>query len=108
MKPKVAFYNLSGCSGCILTILNCEDSLLDIFNGGEVVSFLMAQSGNIEKEQDIAFLDGSVTTDEQEEFLLELRPRTKKIVCLGVCSSYGGVQAMENEKGTWTDRKSVV
>ncbi|MEO0075081.1 MAG: NADH:ubiquinone oxidoreductase [candidate division WOR-3 bacterium] len=103
-KSKVAFYNLSGCSGCLLTILNCEDSLLDIFNAADVVSFLMAQSNNVEKEQDIAFLDGSVTTDEQEEFLHELRPRTKKIVCLGNCSCYGGVQAMENEKGTWARR----
>lgn len=104
IKPKVAFYNLSGCSGCLLTILNCEDSLLDIFNGGEIVSFLMAQSNNTEKEQDFAFLDGSVTTDEQEEFLHALRPRTKKIVCLGNCSCYGGVQAMENDKGTWPAR----
>ena len=103
-KPKVGFYDLSGCSGCLLTIINCEDAILDIFNGGEVVSFLMAQSNNIEKDLDIAFIDGSVTTDEQEEFLKALRLRTKKIVCLGVCSSYGGVQAMENEKNTWQKR----
>lgn len=116
-KPKLGFYNLSGCSGCLLTILNCEDSLLDIFHSGEIVSFLMAQSNNIDispnrgsdikdvkRSLDIAFIDGSVTTDEQEEFLHDLRARTKKIVCLGVCSSYGGVQAMENEKGTWLKR----
>ncbi|MEO0072314.1 MAG: NADH:ubiquinone oxidoreductase [candidate division WOR-3 bacterium] len=103
-KLKVAFYNLSGCSGCLLSIINCEDSLLDIFNAANVVSFLMAQSNNREEEQDLAFLDGSVTTDEQEEFLLHLRPRTKKVVALGTCACYGGVQAMENAKGTFERR----
>jgi sulfhydrogenase subunit delta len=103
-KPKAGFYNLSGCSGCLLTILNCEDQILDIFGGANIVSFLMANRGNIEKDLDVAFIDGSVTTDEQEEFVKELRLRTKKIVCLGVCSCYGGVQAMENEKNTWPAR----
>lgn len=103
-RPKVGFYNFSGCAGCLLTILNCEDTLLDIFNGGEVVSFLMAKSDNTEKELDIAFLDGSITTNEQEEFLIDIRARTKKIVCLGICSSYGGVQAMEYGKNTWQKR----
>ncbi|MEO0083328.1 MAG: NADH:ubiquinone oxidoreductase [candidate division WOR-3 bacterium] len=107
-KPKVGFYNFSGCAGCLLTILNCEDALLDIFNAGEVVSFLMAKSDNVETELDIAFIDGSITTNEQEEFLINLRNRTKKLVCLGVCSCYGGLQAMEYERKTWAKRLKKV
>lgn len=103
-KLKVGFYNFSGCAGCLLTIINCEDNLLDIFNAAEVVSFLMAKSDNLEKDLDIAFIDGSITTNEQEEFLKELRARTKKLVCLGSCSCYGGLQAMESGKGNWQKR----
>ncbi|MEO0094256.1 MAG: NADH:ubiquinone oxidoreductase [candidate division WOR-3 bacterium] len=103
-KPLVGFYNFSGCSGCLLTILNCEDDLLDIFAAGEVVSFLMANRGNIEKNLDIAFIDGSVTTKDQQEFLLDLRSRTKKLVALGTCACYGGLQAMETGKSSFASR----
>jgi sulfhydrogenase subunit delta len=107
-KPKVAFYNFSGCSGCLLTILNCEDSILDIFNAGQVVSFLMASRGNVEKEQDLAFVDGSVTTREQAEFIEDIRSRTKTLVALGVCACYGGVQAMETGRGSFARRYRAV
>lgn len=107
-KPRVGFYNFSGCSGCLLTILNCEDQLLDVFEAGQVVSFLMANRGNIEKNLNIAFIDGSVTTKEQEEFLLDIRNRTKKLVALGTCACYGGVQAMETGRSPYTRRYQKV
>jgi sulfhydrogenase subunit delta len=107
-KPLIGFYNFSGCSGCLLTILNCEDELLDIFEAGQVVSFLMANRGNIEKNLDIAFIDGSVTTKKQEEFLLDLRARTKKLVALGNCASLGGLQAMETGRSQFARRYQKV
>ena len=116
MKPKAGFYNFSGCSGCLLTILNCEDNLLDVFGAAHGVSFLMANRGNVdetwhsgrkpgsEANLDVAFIDGSVTTREQEQFLREIRERSKLLVALGVCACYGGVQAMESGKGTFPRR----
>ena len=103
-KPKIGFYNFSGCSGCLLTILNCEDEILDIFGAGQIVSFLMANRGNLEKDLDLAFIDGSVTTKEQEEFLLDIRQRTKTLVALGNCAGLGGVQAMETGRSPYHRR----
>jgi sulfhydrogenase subunit delta len=119
-KPRAGFYNFSGCSGCLLTILNCEDNILDVFGAAQVVSFLMANRGNVDEawhgpqprnrrqppaiELDVAFIDGSVTTREQQEFLTELRQRSRLIVALGVCACYGGVQAMENGRGGYGRR----
>jgi len=124
-KPRAGFYNFSGCSGCLLTILNCEDELLDIFGAGQVVSFLMANRGNIDEtwhdgerrttddgrrttDLDVAFIDGSVTTKEQEHFLKEIRERSKQVVALGVCACYGGVQASENGRGSYAKRYQKV
>ena len=116
-KPRAGFYNFSGCSGCLLTILNCEDNILDIFGAAQVVSFLMANRGNVdeswhgngkkpgpEANLDVAFIDGSVTTRAQEEFLKEIRERSKQVVALGVCSCYGGVQAMETGRSNYAKR----
>ncbi|MEO0108010.1 MAG: hypothetical protein ABIK62_02405 [candidate division WOR-3 bacterium] len=122
-KPKAGFFNFSGCSGCLLSILNCEDELLDIFNAAQVVSFLMANRGNLDEtwhskaqtasaktdaELDLAFIDGSVTTREQETFIKEIRARTKTLVALGVCSCYGGLQAMETGRSSFARRYQQV
>jgi sulfhydrogenase subunit delta len=107
-RPRVGFYNFSGCSGCLLTILNCEDNILDVFGAGQVMSFLMANRGNVEMEMEIAFIDGSVTTKEQEEFLRDIRARARQLVALGVCSCYGGVQAMESGRNTFAKRYRYV
>jgi sulfhydrogenase subunit delta len=120
-KPRAGFYNFSGCSGCLLTILNCEDNILDIFGAAQVVSFLMANRGNIddrwhgdgkkpgdEANLDVAFIDGSVTTREQEAFLKEIRERSKRVIALGVCACYGGVQAMETGRGSFAKRYQKV
>ncbi|MEO0108150.1 MAG: hypothetical protein ABIK62_03140 [candidate division WOR-3 bacterium] len=116
-QPKVGFYNFTGCSGCLLSILNCEDNLLDVFRAAEVASFLMANRGNIEDNWhapgaratrnvslDLTFIDGSVTTAEQEEFLNELRGRSRVLIALGTCACYGGVQACENGRRPYAQR----
>ena len=40
-KPKLAVWKFSSCDGCQLTLLDCEDELLDI--AGAIVDFIAAQ-----------------------------------------------------------------
>ncbi|HDM89629.1 MAG TPA: hypothetical protein ENG67_00280, partial [candidate division WOR-3 bacterium] len=83
-KPKAGFYGFTGCAGCLLTILNCEDELLDIFNAADVKSFLMANRANFEDEPlDVAFVEGSITTEEQLEKLKKIREKSKIVVAIG-------------------------
>jgi len=97
-KLKIGIYELTGCAGCALLILDCEMELIDIFNAADIQSFLMAKSDNIDGELDIALVEGSVTTEKEIEELKDIRERAKVVVAFGLCSSVGGIQARFGNK----------
>ncbi len=108
MKPKIGIYGLTGCAGDQLMIINCEDELLKIFGVSDIRSFLMAKSDNDETQLDIAFVEGSVSTDKDEKHLKDIRKSSKLLVAIGTCACFGGVQASLNHRDDFTKRlKSV-
>jgi len=108
MKPRVGIYGLTGCAGDQLMILNCEDKLLKIFGVSDIRSFLMAKSDNEDRELDIAFVEGSVSTDEDEKHLKVIRKNTKLLVAIGTCACFGGIQASLNHKDDFLKRLKKV
>ena len=79
-KLKIGIYELTGCAGDALLILDCEKELIEIFNAADIQSFRMAKSDNIDGELDIAFVEGSVSTKKEKEELLDIRKRAKTIM----------------------------
>jgi|Deesub1362B_J571_1020462.scaffolds.fasta_scaffold00013_123 sulfhydrogenase subunit delta len=96
MKPKIGILGFTGCAGCQLMILNLEDELLDIFKRIKLVSFQMASSEMKDEKLDIAFVEGSITTEEQKKELEKIRKKSKILVAIGNCATLGGVQALSN------------
>jgi sulfhydrogenase subunit delta len=97
--PKVGIYGLTGCAGDQLTIVNCEDQILDIFGAADIRSFLMAMSNNVEGELDVALVEGSVSSQGDKAMLEDIRKRSKILIAIGNCACNGGPQAacaMEN------------
>jgi len=92
-KLKIGIYELTGCAGCALLIVDCEMELIDIFNAADIQSFLMAKSDNIDGELDVALVEGSVSTEKEIEELKDIRQRAKVVVAFGLCASVGGIQA---------------
>jgi sulfhydrogenase subunit delta len=107
-KVKIGIYGLTGCGGDQLTILNCEDELLDLVEAADVVSFLMAKSDNREEQLDVAFVEGSVSTRDDQKLLEEVRGRCKLLIALGNCACFGGPQAMKAGDGRWKERMNKV
>ncbi|MGD8538763.1 MAG: hypothetical protein PVI66_08595 [Candidatus Aminicenantes bacterium] len=100
-KPKIGIYELTGCAGDALLILDCEEELLDIFQAADIQSFLMAKSDNIDGELDVALVEGSVTTDKEIEELKDIRKRAKIVVAIGLCATAGGIQALFTDPKEW-------
>jgi sulfhydrogenase subunit delta len=107
-KLKVGIYGLTGCGGDQLTILNCEDELLDIVSAVDLVSFLMAKSDNQEGPLDVALVEGSVSTKDNEDLLTDLRERSRLVIAIGNCACFGGPQAMKAGDGAWEQRMERV
>jgi len=100
-KPKIGIYELTGCAGDALLIVDCEMELVDIFNAADIQSFAMAKSDNTDGELDIALVEGSVTTEREAEELMDIRRRAKLVVAFGTCATHGGIQARFSDPKEW-------
>ena len=92
-KPRIGFFDFTGCEGCQLTVLNLEEEFLEILELVEVAEFreLMSEGGGA---LDIAFVEGSITTAEQAERLRAIRERSRILVALGACADTAGINAL--------------
>ncbi len=96
LKPKVAVYKFSSCDGCQLTILNMEDELLDLAGEVDIAYFLEATSAISPGPYDIALVEGSISTPEEQERIRKIRQDSNFLIALGTCATAGGVQALRN------------
>ena len=97
--PRVGVVKMASCDGCQLTLLDLEDELVAIGQRFDLVEFPEATSSRSSGPYDILLVEGSISTPEQLEQIVELRARTKLLVTIGACATAGGIQAMRN----WSD-----
>lgn len=95
MKPKLAFFDFTGCEGCQLEVLNFETELVELLEHVDIVNFREAIS---EKGQDykIAFIDGAITTESEIPRIEKIRQQAKILVAMGACACLGGVNCLKN------------
>ncbi|MBU0606468.1 MAG: NADH:ubiquinone oxidoreductase [Armatimonadetes bacterium] len=100
MKPRVGMFAFTCCEGCGLAVLECENELLDVLN---LINLVEWREGLSEKadppELDIALVEGSISTHEDERKLKAIRERAKVLVALGACAHTGGLNALKNRYG---------
>ena len=89
-KPKVAVFGFTGCEGCQLQLSNNEESLKDLFELIEVVEFRLISSDKL-GGYDIAFVEGSITTEAEVKAVKEIRTQAKILIAMGACACLGGV-----------------
>ena len=94
-KPRVAFFDFASCEGCQLQVINLEEDLLQVVEAVKVVSFREAMKGHSD-DYDIAFVEGSITRDSDEERLDGIRRCAKVLVALGSCATLGGINCLKN------------
>ncbi len=94
-RPRVAFFEFSSCEGCQLQILNNESTLLDFLSLVEVVNFREAMTERSE-DYEIAFVEGSITTEEEIKRLKKIRKNAKTLAAMGSCACFGGVNQLKN------------
>lgn len=94
-KLKVGFFGISGCSGCLLSVL-FEDCFKEIVNLIEIKSFPFIKENTYKGDFDIVFIEGTVCFDKDILLINELRKRSKKVVAFGSCACTGGVPSIKN------------
>ncbi|MCS7150377.1 MAG: hypothetical protein N2Z40_02875 [Caldimicrobium sp.] len=87
-------FKLTSCGGCQYSILDLGKSLLE----QKIFYFTEISSSNLWHTFDVAFVEGSVTNDDEKELLLKIRQKAKFLVALGACAVSGGIQAIQRSK----------
>ncbi|HEU5367715.1 MAG TPA: hypothetical protein VFU69_04605 [Ktedonobacterales bacterium] len=97
-KPKLAVWKFASCDGCQLSLLDCEDELLEIAGKIEIASFPEASSARVKGPYDLSLVEGSITTPHDAERIQQVRRVSRFLVTIGACATSGGIQALRNFK----------
>jgi coenzyme F420-reducing hydrogenase gamma subunit len=97
-RPKLAVFKFASCDGCQLTLLDCEDELLDVAGRMEIANFPEASRAVVKGPYDVALVEGSITTPHDAERIREVRKASRLLVTIGACATAGGIQALRNGK----------
>ena len=100
-RLRVGIAKMASCDGCQLTLLDLEDELLPLAERFEIVEFPEASSSRSAGPYDVLLVEGSISTPDQAAEIVELRKQAKRLVTIGACASYGGIQALRN----WSDHE---
>lgn len=92
---KIGVFKFSSCDGCQLAFFDIVEEILKS-REIEIDFFLEAQSKNTYDNFDVAFVEGSISTQEEIERIKDIRDRTKHLVAIGACAVSGGIQAIRN------------
>lgn len=95
-KPKVAVWKFSSCDGCQLSLLDCEDELLEVAGAVQIANFPEASRNVMKGPYDLSLVEGSITTPHDAERIHKVRRQSKFLVTIGACATAGGIQALRN------------
>lgn len=99
VKPKLAVWKFASCDGCQLTLLDCEDELLDVVGAIEIAYFPEATRAEVGGPYQVSLVEGSVTTRHDAERIQEVRRQSDFLITIGACATAGGIQALRNSAG---------
>ena len=105
-KPKLAFFDFSDCEGCQLQFANIGSTLLELLELVEIVNFreIMSEDG---QDYEIAFVEGSITTENDVKRIKKIREKAKIVVALGACATIGGINGIKNRRPLEEAKKTV-
>lgn len=95
-RIKVAVWKFASCDGCQLSILDCEDELLDLARTVEIAYFPEATRAVTPGPYDLSLVEGSITTPEDAQRIQRVRRISHTLVAIGACATAGGIQGLRN------------
>jgi sulfhydrogenase subunit delta len=94
--PTLAVWKFASCDGCQLSLLDCEDELLQIAGAVRIAHFLEASRAVVAGPYDVSLVEGSITTEADADRIRRIREQSRILVTIGACATAGGVQALRN------------
>jgi coenzyme F420-reducing hydrogenase gamma subunit len=95
-KSRLAIHKFTSDDGCQLAFLHAGEDLIKLAQLVDIVHF--AEAGIIvhEAKTDIAFIEGSISTPDEQQRIQRVRANSKYLITIGACATAGGIQALRN------------
>ncbi len=105
-KLRIAIFEFTDCEGCQVELVGLRERLAKIADRVDVVRWRLAQEKAEPGPYDIAIVEGTPITEEEQNFLREIREGSKLLIALGSCAGLGGIPAiMDKEKRAYWYKK---
>ncbi|MBN2290746.1 MAG: oxidoreductase [Candidatus Glassbacteria bacterium] len=102
-KPKVAFYWCASCGGCEEAVVDLHEAILKVVEAVDIALWPVAldfKRKDVEAwkpgEVTVAFINGSIRTSEQVDWVKLLRQKCPVVIAFGSCAHLGGIPGLSN------------
>ena len=96
---RIATVWLDGCSGCHMSFLDLDETLLDLAPRFELVYSPLVDFKKYPENVDVALVEGAVASVEDEHKIHLIRKNSKLLIAMGDCAVTGNVPSMRNPFG---------
>jgi F420-non-reducing hydrogenase small subunit len=83
-----------------MALVNLGEDLLQPLSSGELTFSPVLMDAKKVVECDVALVEGGIRTEENIQFLNELRERSKVLIALGTCAAFGGIPGLGSAHAT--------
>jgi NAD-reducing hydrogenase small subunit len=95
-KAKVATAWLGGCSGCHMSFVDLDETLMDIAPKIELVYSPIVDTKEFPEGVDVTLIEGAICNAHNLHLAQQIRQRSKVVISFGDCAVNGNVPAMRN------------
>ncbi len=95
-KVKVATVWLDGCSGCHMSLLDMDATIISLGRKIDLVYGPLVDAQEFPEDVDVTLVEGAVSSNDDLHKLEEIRQRTGVLISLGDCAVTGNVPALRN------------
>jgi NAD-reducing hydrogenase small subunit len=95
-KARIATCWLDGCSGCHMSLLDIDEAIAEVARKADLVYGPLVDAQEFPENVDVAFVEGAVSSHEDQKLLQIIRKRSRVLVALGDCAVTSNVPSMRN------------
>lgn len=95
-RLRLATLGLSGCSGCLMSLLDVDAWLADVAARADLVSGALVDAKDWPTEVEVCLVEGAVGTEGDLRLLQAARRSSRLLVACGDCAVAGNVPALRN------------
>ncbi len=95
-KVRVATTWLDGCSGCHMSLLDCDAAVISLAGRIELVYGPLVDAQEFPESVDVTLVEGAVSSVEDMHKIQTIRQQSHLVVALGDCAVTGNVPSMRN------------